>query len=179
MRARDNQRQKVYNWERTLRNSPANKTLTLDECKNLIKKVCQRYSKAIPYVSDGRGTSYARGGANRINLPKWARETIFVLHELAHSIQLVKGEQIGNDRPAWHGAEFARLFIELLAWQKIAPKAELMKSARQHRIRIATAAACVKPDKWQISFRRDIDKLAERYQERYGLTKSEVYSAIN
>ena len=71
LRQRDNQRQRVYNWEiQYLNKLPSNKSLTLEECKKLIQKACLKYSKPLPEIQDGRGTRIARGGANLINLPR-------------------------------------------------------------------------------------------------------------
>ena len=80
MRPRDTQRQKVYNWERTL----PSRTLTLEESKSLVAKACRRYSAAIPFIANGRGTRIAYAGLGRINLPRWARTDTTVLHEVAN-----------------------------------------------------------------------------------------------
>ena len=174
-RQRDNQRQRVYNWELGyLAKLANNKALSLDECKSLIQKTCLRYNKAIPHIKDGRGTQVARGGANLINLPRHARVTMEVLHEAAHSILIAKGDRT----LAWHGPEFVRLFIELMAWQKLASIADLRASARRYKVKIAFAAAGPKPNSWKRGLGDSISKLVETYCDRFNLRPFEVRSAM-
>lgn len=68
------------------------------------------------YIKDGRGTRIARGGVNTLNLPKWSRKKLFVLHELAHCIQ---GRTYGFSNVSAHGREFVSIFLSLLKrWGK-------------------------------------------------------------
>jgi hypothetical protein len=57
-------------------------------------------------ISDGRGTTFARGGSGWINLPRWARTKPVILHELAHNLV---GSGIGHHWP------FNRAYIDLVA----------------------------------------------------------------
>ena len=107
-RPRDSQRSAVYRWERSMSEWPG-QSLSLDDCKELIAKVCTTYHIHIPTVRDGRGTRVARGGAWIINLPRWARTDIVVLHECAHSIICCL-----HIPGASHGKVFATLFLLLL-----------------------------------------------------------------
>lgn len=107
---RDNQRSKVYKWERDLLlPNSAQSTLTLKECQQLIKRVYKLYDKPAPRLADGRGTRIARGSRRRISLPKWAREGWTVLHECAHGLT-----DWYAPRSAPHGPEFVAIFAELL-----------------------------------------------------------------
>lgn len=56
-------------------------------------------------ISDGRGTTYARGGGNHLNLPRWARTKPVILHEIAHCLV---GANAGHNWP------FNRAFIDLV-----------------------------------------------------------------
>lgn len=57
-------------------------------------------------VSDGRGTTWARGGGGWINLPRWARTKPVILHELAHNL-------VGSGKG--HHWPFNRAYIDLVA----------------------------------------------------------------
>ena len=76
-------------------------------------------------IKDGRGTRYARGGFQRMNLPVWARRKIVILHEMAHGL-------CGNYVAA-HGREFCRTFLELVRYAMGRPAAdELKRLFREH-----------------------------------------------
>lgn len=138
-RPRDTQRSKVYAINPAL----GRNKLTLAECEDLICRAHERYGlKWRGRVSDGRGTSTARGSSWRINLPLWARTPETVLHETAHAI--VDGQH-GSNRLAAHGPEYARVFIELLAWAKLDTLPNLRKQCRTLGVKVAADAACVPP----------------------------------
>ena len=134
---RDTQRSKVYGWERATFTTDGNFTeeLTMQECKRIISHVRDAYGVYTYFrVADGRGCRFARAGSTTITLPRWARNRFVVLHELAHHILCVNGT---NDA---HGPKFTRLLIELLAWAKIDTKANLLRTARFAKLKIAPAA---------------------------------------
>jgi len=167
---RDSQRSKVYSWERTL----PTKELSLDECRDLITKACRYYGKVVPVVKDGRGTAYARGYSYEINLPRWARTTVTVLHEVAHSIH-TKYRQ-GDE--ATHGKEFMRIFIDLLAHFKVGTRSELARSARAAGIKVAPIAASPKRQSVNQIIRREGERLVKQLSEKYGLAPSQVKSIL-
>ena len=177
--ARDNQRQKVYDWERKyLEDLPGNKSLSLEECQQLINRSCQRYSKVVPELKDGRGTRFARGSSRVINLPGWARKTWVVLHEIAHSIQMGKRDLFTPFEYQYHGPEFMRLFLDLLVWQKLEKLPELRRSAKKSGIKVATAIGAPRPSGWQNKLKDDIDRIVEKYQKNYNLSGSRVKTKI-
>ncbi len=156
---RDQQRQKVYDWERTIKPGvshdikyvgdvvtrvvretrlPQGEELSLDECEHLVADVWAAYrpGRQIPRVHHGGGTRTATGSSWRINLPRWARHRVTVLHEIAHSLQ--------PERPA-HSKHFVRLEIELLVRWAGFNRSELVKSARAHRIKVAPASEVERP----------------------------------
>jgi len=168
---RDTQRSKVYKWDGTL----PHKTLTLEEGKALVTRACRRYSKAIPFIANGRGTRIAYGSVTRISLPKWARTDITILHEVAHSI--VQKEL--RYSVAFHGPEFMRVFIELLVWNKTDTLSNLLKSARIFRLKIGKIESHPKPIDFRKSLMHDIDRyIIEPYTKRYQVSPTEIRRII-
>lgn len=129
-RKRDNQRKRVYDWER------AHFALTIEpggvdengepfmakvtqkpymevaDIRKLVTRVARDYglSKFKPTITTHRcGASY-RSWENTINLAAWARTKWVVLHELAHWLEWHR--VIG--KVAAHGREFVGLYMELL-----------------------------------------------------------------
>lgn len=140
---RDTQRQAVYNWEITVREKWAdrNPLLSLDECQALVNKIWHDYwpNSTPPDVLDGRGRRRGYGSRWEIKLPRFARHTIYVLHETAHAL-------LWDIRP-WHGKEFARLFLELIGHYTTIPVGEAKTIAihqRPRRVRFAQAAGVPK-----------------------------------
>ena len=107
---RDFQRQKLYRFEQTvLEKHPLNEKLTLGDCTVLALK----YNPTI-VVKDGRGRRHAGASFedDLITLPIWSRQTVIVLHEVAHTLT--------DDRKyPYHGAEFVGLLIGLLSNESI------------------------------------------------------------
>lgn len=122
MRLRDTQRQKVYDWENKTFAGKHGETLTLDECTVLVHKALRRYgiTSTVP-VKDGRGHRWARGGAREIELPRWARNELVVLHEAAHAVVDFLERRHGVTVSA-HGPEFMRVFVSLLDAFGVKPK---------------------------------------------------------
>lgn len=189
-KARDSQRSKVYNWERdsipgwqggTWEAVPVRKyhtddgeeteyrqrcridnEMSLDECSALIAKIWAAYRPAhlLPRVTPGHMARQATGDCYRIDLPRWARQPLVVIHETAHSLQpIIQLQRVARDgahlpggtvlaASAWHGPEFVRLYIELLV-RYYAPargmRGELLRSARAARIKVGRLQDCLKP----------------------------------
>jgi len=143
MRARDSQRQKVYEWGWAMEKlAPGCKSLmSMEDATAYVAKVWADYSTAQPpRVQDGRGRRRAAGSMYGINLPKWARQPATILHELAHSLT----DRISGVH-AWHGPEYARNLLELYARYLKVPKREALALARKYHVRIAPVGACPKP----------------------------------
>lgn len=114
-RKADFQRSAVYKWERSLfpiiSDNPADQRLSLSACADLIAAALGEFGmKRMPHIADGRGTSWARGGAKRINLPLWSRSVPVVLHEAAHCIVRRRDNGVSA-----HGPLFMAVYIRLLA----------------------------------------------------------------
>lgn len=102
-RPRDSQRSKVYDAERVLQQG--DQGWTFRETQEYVNRITRtrwwknRGGPPFVLVKDGRGTTWAKAwdpyttakGEDRpatINLPRWARDPIVVLHELAHLLTL-------------------------------------------------------------------------------------------
>ena len=107
---RDFQRKKLYRFEEAvLEKHFLNRMLSLRECGTLARK----YNPKID-VRDGRGRRHAGASYedNLITLPRWSRQTVIVLHEVAHTL-------VDDQKFPYHGAEFVGLLIGLLAQESI------------------------------------------------------------
>ena len=107
---RDFQRKKLYQFEESvLEPHSLNRMLTLTECVSL----AQNYNPTID-GRDGRGRRHAGASYedNLITLPRWSRQTVIVLHEVAHTF-------VADQKFPYHGAEFVGLFIGLLTQESI------------------------------------------------------------
>ena len=107
---RDFQRKKLYRFEESvLEKHPQNQILTLEECASLARK----YNPSV-LVKDGRGRRHAGASFedNLITLPIWSRQTVIVLHEVAHTF-------VDDRKYPYHGAEFVGTFIGLLSRESI------------------------------------------------------------
>ena len=140
---RDQQRQKVYTWEREIFqiDSKLAKKLTLEECQKLVNLAYRRYrpnAGRTPQVTDGRGTRRALAyGSSRIGLPVWARTPGVVLHEVSHTLT-------NNSSCAAHGPEFVRVMCDLWKWHC---GVSYVSSARKSKVKVASANKVLSPIK--------------------------------
>lgn len=113
--SRDNQRNRVYCWERLVLPRPGPQWRQIDEVAEWAKPIWRaergRYGLAkapMPaIVSSGWGQRSATAhGSYRIELPRWARQPYTVLHEMAHCL---------TSRNEAHGPRFVGVLIGLLA----------------------------------------------------------------
>ena len=138
---RDQQRQKVYTWEREVWeiDSKLTKKLTLEECQELVNLAYFRYrpnALRTPRVTDGRGTRRAMAyGTSKISLPMWARHPGVVLHEVAHTLTC------SSDYAA-HGPEFVRVMCDLWKWYC---GVSYVSSAKKSKVRVSPANKVLTP----------------------------------
>ena len=107
---RDFQRKRLYRFEEdVLEQHILNQKLTFQECIGL----AQKYNPAI-VVKDGRGRRHAGASFDEqlITLPIWSRQTVIVLHEVAHTL-------VNDQKYPHHGAEFVGTLIGLLSNESI------------------------------------------------------------
>jgi len=148
-RPRDSQRQRLYDWEHTRIRPRDRKPLTLEACQSLADRVRAdaRLARAVR-VGDGRGSKRARWilSTRRIELPLWARRHYVVLHEMAHAIcdeRHAQSEQ--RETIPVHGAEYLRIYVDLVAKYLGLDRLELEESVREAKLRIAPSDAAVTP----------------------------------
>ena len=123
---RDFQRQKLYTFEEaTLQKHPLNQHLTLAECTMLARKYNPRVK-----VKDGRGRRHAGASfeENLITLPRWSRQTVVVLHEIAHTL-------VDDCKYPHHGSEFVGVLFALLTQESISTIPELCAAANRSNLR--------------------------------------------
>jgi hypothetical protein len=106
------QTQLCYDWEISRFTFRDESIITLKQCKELIKDVWKEFNMYghSPKVIDGRGSSFARNWHTEIHLPKWSRNNIIVLHELAHTFANMIDPQDSTE----HGGIFVHIMITLL-----------------------------------------------------------------
>ena len=102
---------------------------SLDECEALVREVRTAYGKPMVHVNDGRRrTSAAWNSYQRtIKLPRAMRSRWVVLHETAHSL---------CPEDVWHGPEFVRIYIDLLARYCGVPASEARALATKMRVKV-------------------------------------------
>ena len=148
-RVRDQQRQKVYDWEREIIWDNIEDTklqMPLKDCEKLVYKALiwwYRIGKplpngrppsiSMPLVIPGRENTSARGGRRVISLPSWARVEGPVLHETAHCIVDTHG-LLKDD--GGHGPYFMRVYIELMGHYLHINRPEMTLSAKKSGIKV-------------------------------------------
>ncbi len=163
-RARDNQRKRVYDSEKAIDDRPWDKSKwcykstcggrleTVGEIEDFLDKIVRSrwmhtiarkngnfYVHAV-IIRDGRGTRsgfayrYSMSGTAVLNLPRWSRSKLVILHEFAHTLT--------PDNRAAHGPEFCANFLDLVRrWIDKDTHAALKDSFRDHRVKFRRTSA--------------------------------------
>lgn len=139
---RDNQKQRVYDWEGALERSIKGKhpellvELPIAVCKALVDKISEVYKITAPKVrkhrlTNGRTAHYMHFG-NTITLPTgWACNGITVAHEMAHCLTSNMYELVEP-----HGAEFVRVFANVLCKFLELNTEEIENSIREAKLNV-------------------------------------------
>lgn len=126
-RARDIQREKVYNWESTL-NCEVTHFTRLDECRAFLHDVCDQLGIAPPEISIGSSKLTLRSyysALKGIILSTSMMDSETILHELVHHIRR-------NERSeAAHSREFAGMLAGVLTIFSGLDLDEALKQAKQ------------------------------------------------
>lgn len=134
-RARDSQRSRLYKAEKVLHTPPQFETV--QQCQDFVNEVmasrwaAARWKNRIE-VRPGYGHRSATADpvSQIIQLPVWARHHAVILHEMAHCLNT------GSRTYAWHGPEFAGLFLSLVHHVMGAESAsKLRESFKANRVR--------------------------------------------
>lgn len=133
---RDRQRQRMYDWERDLWKAVSPEPEALDQLRGFLLWVwsleARRYYRSAvppPAIGDGRSRRSAAAIYSRheIALPRWARNRIVLLHEIAHFF---------DQRNEPHGPEFVGILIGLMARHDNWDWRSLVRSARSWGLRV-------------------------------------------
>lgn len=154
-RPRDNQRKRLYDAEDKIRTEKP--WASMAECQEFVDRLessrwfLARWRPLRPQLRDGRGYRIATAFSvlNVIQLPKWAREPIVILHEYAHLLTDRSAVgwshgldgHLGSECFAAHGPEFAGVFVVLVE-HVMGPETAmaLRDSFRRHRVRTSRVA---------------------------------------
>jgi hypothetical protein len=128
-RPRDNQRSRVYAWERLF--YPARdqrRMLSRNEVATLVTEACALFATPLPRLPRTRAKrcAFYRPVKHEVHLPPWAQFPEVVLHEVAHATFYNR-----RDIEA-HGPEFVARFMVLLT--------RLAGYDRDHLFQLARAA---------------------------------------
>ena len=145
IRARDSQRQKLYNAERFLQDfGPRYETVPeiqayVDHLLSSawFRRRWPRTARKGIAVHDGRGRSRAVAetiwGVNVIKMPLWSRSKSIIIHEIAHHCS---DEAHGLRDVAAHGWQFAGTLLELVTHEMGAEiGSELKESYKEGKVR--------------------------------------------
>jgi len=140
---RDSQRSKVYGAEDALVRAYKDERLeTTDEIYNWVAKLSSRkwFKKRFPMfnierfvVKSGRGRRTAYGGHTHIAMPKWSRNKMIILHELAHCLNVT-----GHDSRyhVAHGRRYCRIYLSLVKHAMGTDRArELRQRFKQYKVK--------------------------------------------
>jgi len=141
----DSQKQRVYCWEETLNHDieESVKVLTIEECKKLVSKICNRYQIKPPEVVKGKWKRRANGGKDFITLPNRYRDRIAVVHETSHALEqnhAVKYDTYETRED--HGPIFMRYVLENLSKELRIPIKKLMKTVEIFELKVARKKDC-------------------------------------
>lgn len=138
---RDTQRKKLYRAERCVdlvKRFESLGKVDLYLARVFSHKWFQRHHpRARMYlVEDGRGRRHAAGSSRGTTclmwLPRHARSEKTVLHELAHGLTNLKH----GHGTAWHGHEFARIYLDLVRHYAGKEAADQLRAGyKKHRVR--------------------------------------------
>ena len=133
-KARDNQKQRLYNWETKYIKPTQGELLDSWACYSLMQEACADYGVRTPplvYHQKSDHPYFKYHGATPekdfVNIPYRDRYKWIVLHEVAHAIN----HQLNNDA-AGHGPEYATIYFALLAKYHDFPKNRLISWAYVH-----------------------------------------------
>jgi hypothetical protein len=124
----------LYEWESEFFPHRDSRIITLKQCRELVKDVWVALNLVgePPVIEDGRGSICARNFTSEIHLPKWARNNIIVLHELAHTLT----EFIDPQDNASHGGIFVHVMLTLLTRFSDYKYSEMAESAARAGVKV-------------------------------------------
>lgn len=148
-RTRDVQRKRLYQAENRA-GAGLGERMDLPEAVDYVRKTLSRapirrrygavYAKWPILVGDGRGMRSAQGDYRGVDLPRWSRTPLVILHEVAHAItDRYYGADLGG-----HGPEFASVLLDLVRFGVGKDAYERMKREFQAgAVRFAPKRGCL------------------------------------
>jgi hypothetical protein len=132
------QSESVYAWE--IQTFPQRDigSLSLAECHALVTKIWKQtlnLKADVPPISDGRGSSYARVYNETIHLPRWSRNRLIVIHELAHCVT----SMMDHERSVAHDGLYMQVYLTILALEGDHKYDWLLKSAKDYGLKVSRA----------------------------------------
>lgn len=131
MAARDPQAQRIYAWEEKWLDWNR-RTLTRDDVESLVQKSTREYGMVSPRVKYHRGKEYSYCQGDVISFNLHDCNPAIVLHECAHYITDALFSPA--EKLAAHSPQFMGVYLYLLEWHRVAPRAALHASAKAARI---------------------------------------------
>ena len=132
------QSESVYAWEIETFPERGICALSLDECRDLIAKIWKEtlnLAADIPPVADGRGSLCARVYNDIIHLPRWSRNRLIVIHEVAHCVT----SMINHERSVAHDGLYMQVYLTMLALEGDHKYDWLLKSAKKYGLKVSRA----------------------------------------
>jgi hypothetical protein len=132
MRARDRQQKRVYKWEGEWGRPWNRKTLTQDQCREVIAAACEWYSIPMPtlrFLVGRRGWTFYDPNDHSINLRQRHMNVAVCLHETAHAIH---SHVTGDEDHEIHGPEWLAIYLWLLRRAEVASETALTKSVEAY-----------------------------------------------
>lgn len=183
-RERDKQRSRLYEAEDMARRASGQSHLpcmTMAQTQAALDTVLgsrwfrQRFrvSPGSITLKDGRGTrnaSYSHG-SDEINMPRWAREKGLwvLLHEVTHMVI--------PSRFAWHGPEFAKVYLALVERFIGADEALLLRTAyKQKGVTYRTTRVSLKPQ-YRVATQQEKREYLKREQAKVLNTSDKARAA--
>lgn len=131
------QSSKLYAFEEEFFPTRGMNLLELHEIVTYVGNVWNRLNLkgTPPTVYDGRGSPNARACADTIHIPKWGRNHVIVVHELAHCLC----ERLGMDHHE-HGPEFVHVYFSLIERLNVhhLPYCDIVTAASAHGVLVAS-----------------------------------------
>lgn len=139
--ARDKQKARVYALDRRMMYAATfhepmhyRDGMTVPEMQNITAKLWAGLGMgSVPLVRDGRRCRSALGDARGVQIPRWARNSVILCHELAHTYihRLATG---GLYAP--HGPEYMAVYVEFLLTLNLLSLGEIENLAKSEGVEI-------------------------------------------
>lgn len=124
----------VYAWEESRFEHRDQGSFTLSQCRNILASIWEDFDlmPALQQVTDGRGSLDARVTEDKIHLPRWSRNPVILMHEMAHCIT----DLIDVDSSYDHSGTYMHVYLTLLSAYCSYKYDELFQSAKDFGLKV-------------------------------------------